>query len=126
MGGWVFKKTHPFDQPCKNLLKCRTCDKVFESSCNRCRHERLHRAPTVKCGTCGKELKNQRCLKAHLKTHETGVNHKCRVCEKIFKTEFTRRQHERLHTAPTVKCETCGKKLKNRHSLRYHSKTHEP
>jgi KRAB domain-containing zinc finger protein len=101
-------------------LKCRICFKSFKTETNKYSHERLHTAPTVKCGECGKESKNQATLRVHLKTHEPGMNFKCRVCGKAFKTDMSRYQHERIHKDTAVKCETCGKELKNRVSLYTH------
>lgn len=68
---------------------CEDCEEEFDNRTAFLKHRRnIHPPPSVKCQKCDTELKNARCLKAHL--------------EKKIPCDFD------------FKCEECGKQLKDR------------
>jgi hypothetical protein len=72
------------------------------------------------CDKCGKKYGYKHHLIRHFQTHNATKDFKCGICEKAFRTEYSRYSHENRHDAPKVRCKICNKKYKNRDTLKSH------
>ena len=76
---------------------------------------------SIKCGTCGVSLKNNKTLKQHVQNVHCKQKPviKCLQCVKTFTTECSLVSHVEF-THKVVECDICHKKFKNSNSLRTH------
>lgn len=80
----------------------------------------------VVCPVCSRTVL-QRCLKPHLKTHETKSRERkfeCEVCSKKFLTNVILTCHLKTHDM-FYTCKLCDQKFKNRRSFEDHLKIHD-
>lgn len=100
-------------------FSCDQCDKSFLSKSDLRVHQRQHTGQRAYvCEVCGKSYM----LAEHLKTHalkHTGEKFPCELCQQMFATPKTLRQHiTTIHVAePKFKCEFCSKSFRRKHHL---------
>ena len=79
---------------------------------------------TIPCHLCGKFLKTNYLLQAHIKNiHERNIskNALCGDCGKTFTTKSILRRHiDRMHSDQIFKCNECGKEFRSKDALMKH------
>lgn len=118
------KSTHyPSAEKTRNL--CEICSKSFATFTSYKEHMISHSEDyeklQLKCPQCGKWLKNQRCLKSHLRTHSTA-DFKCKMCDYSSKKEGLLKNHYvTQHTVDRpFQCAECDKTFKVKRHLTVH------
>lgn len=88
--------------------------------------EELSSTKSRTCKICGKTLKCNRNLQAHMNMHTGSSPYQCHFCPKLFTSSWNRIQHERVHTGlKPYKCNLCEESFRYNVSLRHHkSKVH--
>ena len=99
---------------------CSKCKKVFNRLSWFQRHQ-LKCNLSYQCALCPSILKNQKCLKVHIKKYH-GHIFKCSSCDAIFPTDKKLLKHfNKTHDAEKI-CPQCNSKSKNIKALRKHLK----
>ncbi|KAF7221852.1 zinc finger protein 177 [Nothobranchius furzeri] len=80
---------------------------------------------TVKCGICGKALRDDFTLDKHLKIHSGVKLQACQICRKSFTHMSTLKVHMRAHMGERpFSCRTCGKRFCTKSNLLVHLRIH--
>lgn len=90
------------------------------------KHHMLTHTDPVKCDQCGAKLLNQQSLYSHnRRVHfNGGINHKCHICRKSFRSLSDLNDHINVHTnAKKHKCSYCYKTFNFRTAMYKHQKT---
>ncbi|XP_037042934.1 zinc finger protein 2 homolog [Bradysia coprophila] len=112
--------------------KCMVCGKAFIQKRHLSDHLKTHLPVTVthshrfQCDQCPKHFFKEDQLTRHKLLH-VGITKpwNCNFCEKSFKTNYTRVEHERTHTGEQpYSCPICGRRFAQQASLRGHRKVH--
>ena len=79
----------------KNVLRCKKCEKEFESPNDLRMHVNEHKIEkdTFKCNLCGRSFNEEWKLNAHDKSHH---QHSCDICDKKFKYENLKMKHIKI------------------------------
>uniref|UniRef100_A0A1A9WDW4 C2H2-type domain-containing protein n=1 Tax=Glossina brevipalpis TaxID=37001 RepID=A0A1A9WDW4_9MUSC len=114
----------------KGRKACYFCGKIFTSTSNRRRHERIHTGerPFV-CEYCGRSFSSSSDLSSHRSSqHLKERNFVCDICDK----RFNRRSQLRIHQAnvhvdkpPTHICTLCKAAFKKINDLKTHINIHK-
>ncbi|KAI9582843.1 zinc finger protein 239-like [Glossina fuscipes] len=114
----------------KGRKTCLFCAKIFTSTSNRRRHERIHTGerPFV-CEFCGRSFSSSSDLISHRSSqHLKERNFVCDICDK----RFNRRSQLNIHKAnvhsekpPTHICTKCGAAFQKIHDLKTHVNVHK-
>merc|ERR1719186_291346 len=105
---------------CKSF--CQICGKTFATRGNWYIHMTMkHEAsPQYRsCHICGKSIKNNYLMRAHLRTHDTEVAI-CPECGLSLKNKMYLTAHMRTHNKIPFPCETCGKEFFTKRNLQEH------
>ncbi|KAM7345293.1 uncharacterized protein ACRADG_011658 [Cochliomyia hominivorax] len=113
----------------KNEKICDICGQTCSTATGYKSHMRKHEHDPVKCPVCGLRLKNQHCLKRHLKVqHPEGGKkpYPCSLCKHVAYTAKTLRNHVYYMHEKSYdhKCTICEKAFKTSKALREHLATH--
>ncbi|KAG5669534.1 hypothetical protein PVAND_017421 [Polypedilum vanderplanki] len=123
-----------FDSKAKIYGHMKTCHQTLEE-CNLCGKEirnlnqhmrRVHAKENekIKCQICHKTLKNQFCMRKHLKTH--NKQHQCQLCGYKFSFNNQLKEHQKVHKNQfAFRCEKCQKNFNSSSILKRHLKTHD-
>ncbi|KAG4067741.1 hypothetical protein HA402_005513 [Bradysia odoriphaga] len=112
--------------------KCTICGRAFIQKRHLSDHMRTHGEPKVHaphrfhCDQCPKNFFIEDQLTRHKLVH-VGITKpwNCNFCEKSFKTNFLRVEHERMHTGEKpYSCQICSKRFAKQAYLRGHRKVH--
>ena len=118
------KKTHKEAK----RYRCRYCDKRFQRSHHRLRHQTIHtgdKQPLYQCKFCSKRFPSGEERSKHQEEHKVDRPYKCSFCAKGFKNTSALRSHEMsLHTVHAYKCEVCPQTCATISQLRKHQLTH--
>ena len=91
------------------------CDKEFNSTQTRGRHEKKHGEPEHVCETCDKKFFRKDHLLQHKIVHKDVSDLKCDFRPKVFKHIGAKQRHEIEHVLPKLKCKNfkfCGYQTK--------------
>ncbi|KAG6460255.1 zinc finger protein 135 isoform X2 [Manduca sexta] len=103
---------------------CPICGKCFLLPKRLQTHKNAHKAgPSVECGQCGKKMKNEYLLKAHIRNVHNKPKYGCTVCNLKFCTFRDRLAHlDKSHGMKTtnLKCSQCDKSFKLPQTLSAH------
>ena len=122
---WHTKSTHSGTPQTKAKNLCEICSKTFATVTSFKEHILTHSEDCEKlqlqCKTCGKWLKNQRCLKSHMLLH-ADVDHNCTICNYSTKKEHLLKNHILTkHTSDRPwSCDECDKTFKVKRALTIH------
>ena len=94
----------------KLYLKCKECDKTFNTKSGFDRHLQHHTGQySFFCEQCMKGFANSSNYKLHMRGHE-GKGFPCEYCGKVFKSPQFKQYHESEHTGNyRFTCEKCKK-----------------
>jgi KRAB domain-containing zinc finger protein len=114
--------------PKRISFACRFCDRHFNKTENRDRHEATHKDfLAYDCGYCYKNFKSQELLKDHLKIHTEQTTFECTHpdCTESFNDRRSLREHKSTHDFEYVcKVESCGKIFSSPKALKSHKRKH--
>lgn len=68
----------------------------------------------------GKKFTGPRSFHYHLEAHFSQASYKCKLCDRIFKTEWSWKCHKYRHLKVNLVCDYCGKQLSAKHTLVQH------
>ncbi|XP_055842068.1 zinc finger protein OZF-like [Episyrphus balteatus] len=115
-----------------DIIKCKICNKVFNSRKQRVRHVKIHdNNKAHKCLECNKTFSQSCNLKNHKLKHIGGLNtallrnNMCSVCGKTFKYASSLSKHTKLHTGKNLLyCPSCPKFFLENTTLKNHMRSH--
>lgn len=126
---WHKKTSHTQQATAKSKNLCEICSKTFATLTSFKEHLLTHSEDCEKlqlqCAQCGKWLKNQRCLKSHMRLH-AEVDFACALCNYVTKKELLLKNHIiTRHTADRPwSCDECEKTFKLKRALTIHKAQH--
>ena len=93
---------------------CDECKKVFSISKNLKQHIiDIHIGFTRECQICKKQIKDGN-FRKHMSYHEDTKKYQCNLCEKVFSSKGTLKQHGiDVHNEIRLECEICKKTVVN-------------
>lgn len=98
-------QTQSIEGKSKQILKCKVCDKPFESRKTLKMHLIYDHEQKVKCNKCEETFERNCDLEEHIGTkHETTEKYDCDQCEKTFVLEWRRNKHREGHDTVIKKC----------------------
>ncbi|XP_075155318.1 uncharacterized protein LOC142228707 [Haematobia irritans] len=103
---------------------CKICERGFVTVKTLTDHIKNKHPDTEKftCDQCGKSFVLHERLLRHLNAHK---DLRCHICEKVFTSEPTLKEHMNIHTGKNpYLCSVCGKAFKYHSSLRKHLERH--
>lgn len=108
----------------KELFKCLICGKEFSFQNQLKYHTKVHNP--MKRKKDREALKNlKEVLKEFLKTNNSNTIHKCKICEKEFKSQNYAITHISAHFGSELaNCSYCGKNFSSKCAKIIHEKTH--
>ncbi|XP_063361600.1 gastrula zinc finger protein XlCGF52.1-like [Cydia amplana] len=122
----------------KDFLKCRICQKVFDSNSSLTIHMLTHNKdkPSLKkkrnqnkgiitCKICHMQYTSSHTYCKHRPTHVFEKPFKCEFCEKAFNSKYLLTNHERTHTGEKpFLCDLCDKRFTEKVNLNRHKRSH--
>ena len=112
-------------ESCKNNVKCRHCDKIFDNHGQRKAHEREHIGNSYTCDVCGYGTAFRARFKEHMNTHSDSKDDFktcCELCGKKVRKENLKSHIEYVHEGKKefIPCEECGMIFERSHKLYCH------
>ena len=105
-------------------LQCKTCLKVFRSTSNLKKHEKVHQKQH--CKVCNRKVL-QKSFEKHMKSHQnekTERKFECKICFQKFMTKIQRNHHVLYHSK-RFQCDLCGLySASTKHVLMVHLNLH--
>ena len=107
-----------------NKKKCNICDKYFVHLRDHTKKNHVKTTPKHKCKTCDKIFKTEIQRYSHIAFVHKGVSRFCESCSKQFDNIETKKRHiKTVHEgAKPVKCRFCDKKFKHYSIRDFHAK----
>ncbi|KAJ8028739.1 Zinc finger protein 91 [Holothuria leucospilota] len=115
-------------------LNCRYCGKLFSSTGNKSRHEKLHegfklKKASFKCRQCSKSFNNSTDLEEHGCNADTIQKYECNSCHTSFADQSALNRHKATHTTCSGQtfrktCRYCGKKFSANSARIRHERIH--
>ena len=88
----------------RDVLKCRKCDKTFQSNKSLKKHVSENHPLSINCKTCKDSFTRICDLEVHIKTeHETSPDYKCDQCDKTFVLKWRLQKHKQNHASTELK-----------------------
>ena len=110
----------------KMKVKCDQCN--YRSTKYQVKHHQSKhsKGKNFVCPQCGKHLKTEECLKAHMMRHaHVGGVHGCTTCGKTFFSKGYLNTHmKQSHITQRVVCSECGKDFPGKGALNVHMNIH--
>ena len=92
----------------QEFLKCKKCQKIFESEDSLKNHITLYHSNSVKCKLCTKNFLKNTDLEVHIKTeHEEAEKFKCDNCEMTFVLDWHLKKHQNIHAENAASIKFC-------------------
>ena len=119
------EKVHP-----KYLYTCHYCHQCFSDVMVLQLHVTQEHAITIKpliCFICGKENLNKVYHRRHLIEQHNEAEIQCHLCNQVYKSVYTLKNHLTVQHAETREkftCHVCGKVVSTKQSLRNHMEIH--
>ncbi|KAJ8665010.1 hypothetical protein QAD02_006672, partial [Eretmocerus hayati] len=121
-----FKK-HLISHSSEKPHPCKICDKKFGRIELLKKHMKVvhENRELFSCEICGKSLKNESSLKAHVNLHIGKKTFSCKMCGDNFAYRSGLRRHLIRHTGlEPYSCNICGRKYTEKHKFEDHQRTH--
>ena len=122
------KEWNRHDEENHPLLPCLDCGKMFCNPTSLYRHRYMHTktTPIFPCTKCDRVFPFISPLESHTFTHRKVKHFPCTApgCQKVFKTEWNRRAHEKGHKTPETQCAHCDYSTNDLRYLKQHMRVH--